>query len=228
MTLKKIHIYIFFAIVLITVALSVLGPLGLYIYNFRGSSLSSNPDDWASFGDYLGGTINTLFSILNFAAVIGLAFVIYYLETEREEKIQSIALRPFIEIYNELRPGKLSIKLKNIGNGPAKINHISIVKGSSTYTELSKLLPPSPSKDMRPSEVIIEPETYLGAGDEIDLLLISGNTARNEDFVSYLDRALEMLSEVEIVVGYSDIFHKKMDDKRCSLKPFRRWNEEKI
>lgn len=226
MTLKKRYIYIFSATVLITVALLALGPLGLYLYNFRGSSLSSNPDDWASFGDYLGGTVNTLFSMLNFAAVIGLAFVIYKLETRREVEIQSIALRPFIEIYNELKPEKLSIKLKNIGNGPAKINHIEIIKDSSKYTELSKLLPPSPNKNMGPSEVIVDPETYLGAGDKINLLLISRNTAEHNDFVSYLDEVLEILSEAEIVVSYTDIFHKKMADKRCNLRHFLQWTKE--
>lgn len=222
--IKKRYFFIFFGIV----ALSVLGPLGLYIYNFWGSSLSGNPDDWASFGDYLGGTVNTLFSILNFAAVIGLAFIIYWLETKRDFDIQSMSLsmslKPFIEVYNELKQGELSIKLKNNGNGPAKINHVDIAKGSNKNIELLKLLQSGENNDVVIGGVTVEPGTYLGAGDEVVLLLISGNPGMNEEFNFYIKQALEALSEAEIVVSYSDIFHQKMEDKKCSLEPLRQWS----
>ncbi len=46
---------------------------GVYIYNFAPGnwfSLSSKPDDWGVFGDYVGGVLNPFFSFLAFIGVI--------------------------------------------------------------------------------------------------------------------------------------------------------------
>jgi len=37
---------------------------GNYIYKFSGSSISSNPSDWGVLGDYIGGTLNPLISLI--------------------------------------------------------------------------------------------------------------------------------------------------------------------
>jgi hypothetical protein len=40
-------------------------PISCYIIKFAGHTLSSDPAVWGTFGDYLGGTINTILSLSN-------------------------------------------------------------------------------------------------------------------------------------------------------------------
>ena len=49
----------------ITIAVAILAiPLVIYIIHFRGFSISDNPSDWASFGDYIGGVYTVLVTFL--------------------------------------------------------------------------------------------------------------------------------------------------------------------
>lgn len=48
----------------IFVGILVLAPLGFYVWWFRGSSISNDPNDWASFGSYIGGLYSVLVTIL--------------------------------------------------------------------------------------------------------------------------------------------------------------------
>lgn len=59
----------------------ILVVFGLYMYNFSYLGLSPNQEDWAQFGDYMGGTLNPM---LAFFAFIGLLYTI---------RIQSSALQ---------------------------------------------------------------------------------------------------------------------------------------
>lgn len=43
---------------------------GNYIYKFSSSSISSNPSDWGVLGDYVGGTLNPLISLITLFYVI--------------------------------------------------------------------------------------------------------------------------------------------------------------
>jgi len=50
------------------------GPLIAYISNFRKGHISSSPDDWGTFGDYLGGFLNPILGILNILVLVYLTF----------------------------------------------------------------------------------------------------------------------------------------------------------
>lgn len=69
---------------------ALLGPLGViasYVSRFWHSGISSNPDDWARFGDYVGGTLGWLLSSIALIAV----YVTYLKqqETDAEQKSHS-------------------------------------------------------------------------------------------------------------------------------------------
>lgn len=50
---------------LIWISLLILSlPIGAYILNFRNLDLSNDPESWAQFGDYIGGTYSVLITIL--------------------------------------------------------------------------------------------------------------------------------------------------------------------
>jgi len=85
-----------------TIVVSIGVPLFFYFLNFRSSSISSNPSDWAAFGDYLGGTANTFLALINLGVIILIAlkineletkreFDLHKLETQREMKLQEMA-----------------------------------------------------------------------------------------------------------------------------------------
>ncbi|HCR2080175.1 TPA: hypothetical protein ONC71_003890 [Enterobacter kobei] len=57
--------------------------IGSYILNFRSSSISNNPSDWGVLGDYFGGILNPLISLIT------LFFLIKTYLSQKEELIQS-------------------------------------------------------------------------------------------------------------------------------------------
>ncbi|MGK7895140.1 MAG: hypothetical protein AB4372_16330, partial [Xenococcus sp. (in: cyanobacteria)] len=63
--------------------------IGLYFYKFalvlNWRELSENQGVWGTFGDYLGGTLNPLLSLANLIAIFILGFLIFKLETNRNE-----------------------------------------------------------------------------------------------------------------------------------------------
>jgi len=57
--------------------------IGSYILNFRSSPISNNPSDWGVLGDYFGGILNPLISLIT------LFFLIKTYLSQKEELIQS-------------------------------------------------------------------------------------------------------------------------------------------
>lgn len=44
--------------------IALLIPVGVYLFHFYGAGISDNPENWAQFGDYIGGTYSVLITIL--------------------------------------------------------------------------------------------------------------------------------------------------------------------
>lgn len=53
-----------------TAAIAFFVVLGIYIIHFGERGISTDPKDWGPFGDYMGGVLNPLFSLLALAAVV--------------------------------------------------------------------------------------------------------------------------------------------------------------
>ena len=53
--------WIAFVVFLLTVTAVA---VGTYVYNFKNYSLSDNSADWGTFGDYIGGVIGTIFTVI--------------------------------------------------------------------------------------------------------------------------------------------------------------------
>ena len=66
----------FIKIVIVILSFFILVTLLLYILNFSGHVLSTDPSDWGVFGDYFGGILNPITAILNIAVVIYLTYII--------------------------------------------------------------------------------------------------------------------------------------------------------
>lgn len=50
--------------ILVLSILALLVPIGVYFLRFCGAGISGDPENWAQFGDYIGGTYSVLITIL--------------------------------------------------------------------------------------------------------------------------------------------------------------------
>lgn len=57
--------------------------IGLYVFNFNKSPLSSDPSDWGTFGDYIGGILNPILGITNIIVLIYISLLISKYEDKR-------------------------------------------------------------------------------------------------------------------------------------------------
>jgi hypothetical protein len=69
--------------------LLLLIPVSIFLYNFRDNPISNNLSDWASFGDYIGGTINT---ILALSSLIILGLLTHNIGKQSNEENKNISL----------------------------------------------------------------------------------------------------------------------------------------
>lgn len=86
---KKIWIYILAIIVGLLTALI----LGSYILNFGKYNLSDDPNDWGTFGDYVGGLLNPLLSIVNILITYYIARIVSKFSEKESDKQEQAQLR---------------------------------------------------------------------------------------------------------------------------------------
>lgn len=113
----------------VVVALIVL----LYMITFAQNGISSNPEDWSRFGDFFGGTLNALLSIINFIVLTFLTIKIVEIEETRNSKILAESVKPIGVFEFEIGHDELKIELYNAGLGPLFIKELSIVSSNSSY-----------------------------------------------------------------------------------------------
>lgn len=62
---KKAIDFLYYA-VLVSASIAIL----IYVFHFGGRSLSDDPEDWAVFGDFIGGTLNPIFAFFSFVLLL--------------------------------------------------------------------------------------------------------------------------------------------------------------
>lgn len=111
---KIIYSYIFIIIFILLVPLA-------YIYNFFDYPISKDSSSWGTFGDYIGGILNPIFSFLSFILLlINLKTQIIInkkndLRNEKEETERSISyISPILsEIHKRIKPQLKNYPAKN-------------------------------------------------------------------------------------------------------------------
>lgn len=132
--LVKEHKTKFFIGFIILCFVSIAIPILLFTYNFWNQKMSSTISDWGTFGDFMGGTINTLVSLIS---LIVLGYLTYLVGKQSNEanKENNLLLRR-LEAFNELSDfmPKMDFQIKetskcvNILNENLKNNFLSIEK----------------------------------------------------------------------------------------------------
>lgn len=51
-----------------------------------GKGMSSNPSDWGVYGDFIGGSINPLLTIVNIIALVYLTYIVSHIEENRAQE----------------------------------------------------------------------------------------------------------------------------------------------
>ena len=59
-----------------------------YVFNFRKLSISTNPTDWALFGDYMGGIYGGIYSVIVTILVVYLARELSKKDNKRDKQIK--------------------------------------------------------------------------------------------------------------------------------------------
>jgi hypothetical protein len=62
-------------LIIISIITAVIS-IGMYASSFKANGISDKPTDWGVFGDFVGGTINPLLSIINICVTIRIAMII--------------------------------------------------------------------------------------------------------------------------------------------------------
>ena len=75
-------------------------PLYYYTQTFASTERSTNPSDWGTFGDFLGGTINPVLSLLTLAVTVFIALVIGRIDQRNHEDAIHSPVRPFLTIQS--------------------------------------------------------------------------------------------------------------------------------
>ena len=148
--MKKYHSSLWISGIILFIIL--ITPFGLYIKNFHASPISKNPADWGTFGDFLGGSINSVMAVVNIFVLLYLTFRIAAVEGERND--QAIALQEKLAL-NQIRLDayrdvnafflKLNQKMmydKNFGNHEYHTYKVEFHMVLSPYLDLFKCLEP--------------------------------------------------------------------------------------
>ena len=100
----------------------ILTPIIIYSWNFAGQELSSNPSNWGTFGDYIGGIINPIIAL---GSLVILSYLTYLVSQQSNEKNKNLLVfekklaayeeltKPFKDI--NLVPNRISLALQGLG-----------------------------------------------------------------------------------------------------------------
>ncbi|GEO02916.1 hypothetical protein AAE02nite_05800 [Adhaeribacter aerolatus] len=91
-------------------------PIFIYLLNFFDTSLSDNPSDWGTFGDFFGGILNSYFSLLTLLITIYIAYEISNLEEKRNERNLSFERRKLLTELRESEFRRIGSELRKLGD----------------------------------------------------------------------------------------------------------------
>ena len=200
-------------ILIITILFFVLSILTaiFYIFNFKENGISKNPENWAQFGDYFGGILNPLISILNLIILSYLSIKLVRNEDDRNKWTLQELARPYGEIGFNRNNSGIEILIHNIGLGPMIMTEINIKNSEGKiYDNFSDIV--APNNNFVPVEIHsfkIKNHSAIGKDREINLLTVKGD-ADDPIYFQFLCNTLEILEKFTIEIKYNDIYNKEI------------------
>jgi hypothetical protein len=182
-----------------------------YIYNFKENGVSNDPENWAQFGDYFGGILNPLISILNLIILSYLSIKLVRDEDDRNKWTLQELARPYGEIgFNRNKSG-IEILIHNIGLGPMIMTEINIKNSEGKiYDNFSDIVAPKDnSVHVEIDSFKIKNHSAIGKDREINLLTLKGN-GDDPIYFQFLSNTIEVLEKYIIEIKYNDIYNKEI------------------
>ena len=131
----------FLTIIWTTCLIVLVATIGSYILEFHSSSISSDPAAWGQFGDYIGGVLNPILTLLNLVVLAYLSLELVKIENKRNEWTLQELARPLGDLTFLTFQDKYEIQLKNCGMGPMLISNIKIVStDGQEYTNFGDII----------------------------------------------------------------------------------------
>lgn len=203
-------------------AVVFIATVGSYIYNFRGHSISDDPAQWGQVGDYFGGILNPIISLISLIVLTYLSISVSRIEDQRNEFTLQELARPLGQIICGDYEDILEVKFKNCGLGPLTIKEIIVSRNNQKVSNnLIKLMPQVPV-GVDWNDFIIDGVNFTVAKDtEINVILIHGNKT-NAVFNDYKTKVRNTLKELTIEIKYVDIYDRPMNSAVRNLDLFER------
>jgi hypothetical protein len=210
-------------IVLATICLILLLlPLGVYYIHFRNQQISYSTETWGQFGEYLNGTFMPLIALVGVMVTLMLGLI----SEERNKnnlKIEQQKQRPLLHIGYFDYEDRLSLFMRNKGNGPLIITNYKLLnlQNGETRAGIFETLPAT--ERLFDNYTGNQNNTVLEIGEETTLFLFEQTDEENiEEFGHERDLIREALCQYKIVVNYKDVYDNSMPTYERSLEWFGR------
>nr|WP_299214175.1 hypothetical protein [uncultured Allomuricauda sp.] len=196
----------------ITCLLALILIVGSYSLNFGKYGISESTENWGQFGDYIGGLLNPIISIINLAILTYLSIKLVKIENNRNEWTLKELARPYGEFIFNREPGQLEILVKNFGLGPMIITNIEITNSDNTNHDSFEFLSTEFNDKLSFTFRrfgLSQNHAALSKGEKIVLLRIKGD-AKNANYKEMFNRIIEIVNSNSINIKYSDMYEREI------------------
>lgn len=197
----------------------ILIPVVVFIINFSGKLISGKIEHWAQFGDYVGGVINTVISLLNLVVLIYITKWLKDVEDHRNSQNLRDLARPYPDFMFSKVENALEIKVKNCGLGPLVITDLYF-----TNEEGKKI---TQVQDLVINKGIVKKFLYSGVIDnhwaiskDVEETIFRVEFADWRSLISsgQIMKQIDYLNSLSVTIHYKDIYGQDLGILPCRMK----------
>lgn len=184
-----------------------------FLLKFWENKISDDPAVWGQFGDYFGGILNPMLSLINLIILTYLSIRLVNDEDERNKWTLQELTRPYGEIFYNHSKSSIKITIQNCGLGPLIMNDILITDGkqikAKNFIEFIAGPPPNVGFEY---EIYNLTEAHGTVGKEKEIILLMVSIEKDDsDSEKFLRDLEKKLSGLEIQIRYSDMYKREID-----------------
>jgi uncharacterized membrane protein len=226
MNIKRLLIISWVVAILVIVA-----ALLPFIIRFYSHTISDKQEHWGQFGDYFGGILNPIISLISLIVLTYISISVSKIEDQRNEFTLQELARPFGQIIYINLEQHLEIKFMNCGLGPLIIKEILLTNGKEIKsTNFYTNLPVSDNVIWR--DFMFDGMDFTLARDsEIVLFSVTPFNANISEifdgykaFEDFKAQFRKIIKDFTIEIKYQDIYGRSMPIVSKSLSMFEKSN----
>jgi len=202
-----------------------------FIIRFYSHTISDKQEHWGQFGDYFGGILNPIISLISLIVLTYISISVSKIEDQRNEFTLQELARPFGQIIYINLEQHLEIKFMNCGLGPLIIKEILLTNGKEIKsTNFYTNLPVSDNVIWR--DFMFDGMDFTLARDsEIVLFSVTPFNANISEifdgykaFEDFKAQFRKIIKDFTIEIKYQDIYGRSMPIVSKSLSMFEKSN----